>query len=37
VRDERVGAVRPQALINAYDNSVAYTDHVPAQTIGWLK
>lgn len=26
-----------QALINAYDNSVAYTDHVLAQTIGWLQ
>jgi lipid A ethanolaminephosphotransferase len=24
------------ALINAYDNSIAYTDHVLAQTIGWL-
>ena len=26
-----------QALINAYDNSIAYTDHVLGQTIGWLK
>ena len=26
-----------QALINAYDNSIAYTDHVLAQTIHWLK
>ncbi len=26
-----------QALINAYDNSIAYTDHVLAQAIGWLK
>ena len=25
------------ALINAYDNSVAYTDHVLAKTIAWLK
>ncbi|HMC15671.1 MAG TPA: phosphoethanolamine--lipid A transferase [Albitalea sp.] len=25
-----------QALINAYDNSIAYTDHVLAQSIGWL-
>lgn len=25
-----------QALINAYDNSIAYTDHVLAQTIAWL-
>ncbi len=25
------------ALINAYDNSIAYTDHVLAQTIQWLK
>jgi lipid A ethanolaminephosphotransferase len=25
------------ALINAYDNSIAYTDHVLAQTIAWLK
>jgi lipid A ethanolaminephosphotransferase len=27
----------PQALINAYDNSIAYTDHVLAQTIEWLQ
>ncbi len=26
-----------QALVNAYDNSIAYTDHVLGQTIGWLK
>ena len=26
----------PQALINAYDNSIAYTDHVLAQAIAWL-
>lgn len=26
-----------QALINAYDNSIAYTDHVLAQTIEWLQ
>lgn len=26
-----------QALINGYDNSIAYTDHVLAQTIAWLK
>ncbi|MEO7151091.1 MAG: phosphoethanolamine--lipid A transferase [Burkholderiaceae bacterium] len=25
-----------QALINAYDNSIAYTDHVLAQAIGWV-
>ena len=25
-----------QQLINAYDNSIAYTDHVLAQAIGWL-
>ena len=25
------------ALINAYDNSIAYTDHVLAQTVDWLK
>jgi lipid A ethanolaminephosphotransferase len=25
-----------QALINAYDNSIAYTDHVLAQAIAWL-
>ena len=25
------------SLINAYDNSIAYTDHVLAQTILWLK
>ena len=24
------------ALVNAYDNSIAYTDHVLAQAIGWL-
>lgn len=26
-----------QALINAYDNSIAYTDRVLAQAVGWLK
>ncbi len=26
----------PAALQNAYDNSIAYTDHVLAQTIDWL-
>jgi lipid A ethanolaminephosphotransferase len=26
-----------QALVNAYDNSIAYTDHVLAQTIAWLQ
>ena len=25
-----------QALINAYDNSIAYTDHVLAKTVDWL-
>ena len=25
-----------KALVNAYDNSIAYTDHVLAQTIHWL-
>ena len=25
----------PQELLNAYDNSIAYTDHVLAQLIGW--
>ncbi|HEV7915047.1 MAG TPA: sulfatase-like hydrolase/transferase, partial [Albitalea sp.] len=25
------------ALVNAYDNSIAYTDHVLAETIGWLQ
>jgi lipid A ethanolaminephosphotransferase len=25
-----------QALVNAYDNSIAYTDHVLAQAIAWL-
>ncbi|MDO9402547.1 MAG: phosphoethanolamine--lipid A transferase [Polaromonas sp.] len=24
-------------LVNAYDNSIAYTDHLLASTIGWLK
>jgi lipid A ethanolaminephosphotransferase len=27
----------PQTLVNAYDNSLRYTDHVLAQTIAWLK
>lgn len=27
----------PQQLINAYDNSIAYTDHVLAGNIAWLK
>lgn len=27
----------PAALINAYDNSIAYTDHVLAETIAWLR
>ncbi len=27
----------PASLINAYDNSIAYTDHVLASSIGWLK
>jgi lipid A ethanolaminephosphotransferase len=27
---------RRDALINAYDNSIAYTDHVLGQAIGWL-
>jgi lipid A ethanolaminephosphotransferase len=27
----------PAALINAYDNSIAYTDHVLALSIAWLK
>lgn len=26
----------PQALVNAYDNSIAYTDHVLEQAIAWL-
>ena len=26
-----------QSLVNAYDNSIAYTDHFLAQAIGWLK
>jgi lipid A ethanolaminephosphotransferase len=26
-----------QALLNAYDNSIRYTDHFVAQTIDWLK
>lgn len=26
-----------QQLLNAYDNSIAYTDHVLAENIGWLK
>jgi lipid A ethanolaminephosphotransferase len=25
------------ALVNTYDNSIAYTDHVLAQNIAWLK
>jgi lipid A ethanolaminephosphotransferase len=27
----------PQALINAYDNSIAYTDHVLSRSIDWLQ
>ncbi|MFC7461858.1 phosphoethanolamine transferase [Hydrogenophaga defluvii] len=26
-----------QAVVNAYDNSIRYTDHVLAQTVAWLK
>ena len=26
-----------QALVNAYDNSIAYTDHVLGQAIAWLR
>src|SRR6185436_1413167 len=26
-----------QELVNAYDNSIAYTDHVLASTIAWLR
>lgn len=26
-----------ESLVNAYDNSIAYTDHILASTIGWLK
>ena len=26
-----------EALVNAYDNSIVYTDHVLASAIGWLK
>lgn len=26
-----------QALVNAYDNSIAYADHIVAGTIGWLR
>jgi lipid A ethanolaminephosphotransferase len=27
----------PQSLLNAYDNSIAYTDHLLASTIHWLQ
>jgi lipid A ethanolaminephosphotransferase len=27
----------PEALVNAYDNSIAYTDHVLASAIAWLQ
>ncbi|MEN9383146.1 MAG: hypothetical protein RL323_289 [Pseudomonadota bacterium] len=27
----------PQALVNTYDNTIRYTDHLLAQTIAWLK
>ncbi|WP_052736045.1 phosphoethanolamine transferase [Aquincola tertiaricarbonis] len=27
----------PQALVNAYDNSIAYTDQFLAATVGWLQ
>jgi lipid A ethanolaminephosphotransferase len=26
-----------QQVVNAYDNTIAYTDHFLAETIGWLK
>ena len=29
--------VRLEALIDAYDNTIAYTDHVLAATAGWLQ
>lgn len=32
-----LGDCDPAALQNAYDNSIAYTDHVLAATIGWLQ
>jgi lipid A ethanolaminephosphotransferase len=32
-----LGDCDPQALINVYDNSIAYTDHVLARTIDWLR
>lgn len=28
---------RPEQLVNAYDNTIAYTDHVLGATIGWLR
>ncbi|MEY4754981.1 MAG: hypothetical protein RJA44_2656, partial [Pseudomonadota bacterium] len=27
----------PQSLVNAYDNSIAYADHIVASAIGWLR
>ncbi len=36
-RDTMLGACDSAALINAYDNTIAYTDHVLARTVDWLK
>lgn len=33
----QLAACDRQALVNAYDNSIAYTDHVLASTIRWLQ
>lgn len=32
-----LGSCTPQEIVNAYDNAIAYTDHVLAQTIAYLK
>ena len=36
-RNAALSQCDPAALRNAYDNSIAYTDHLLAQAIGWLQ
>lgn len=36
-RNNDLGACTQQEVVNAYDNAIAYTDHVLAQTIAFLK
>ena len=35
--DNALQGCEREALVNAYDNSIVYTDHVLASAIGWLK